>query len=165
MLLVKKSDSRKGILPFEHLCQAFVLISILLRDEALASEPEPGDSASLIHQQQQIHDRVRPAHKSHLQAEYGHPDTCVSGTDGKCRSLHVQGHLNPGRVNGSPAVVHSEAWRVIQLSSWGVSGLGYTGPRGWPSTGYGETLNTCCVHTTCFGVFELHEFHFWDAYM
>ena len=75
MLLVQKSDSHKGILPFGCLCQVFVLIFILLRDEALASEPEPGDFAGLIRQQQQKHDRVRPAHKSHLQAEYGHPDT------------------------------------------------------------------------------------------
>lgn len=84
MLLVQKSDSRKRILPFDCLCQAFVLRFILLRDEALGSEPEPGDAASLIHQQQQIHDRVRPAQESNLQAEYGHPDTWAgfqSGTD------------------------------------------------------------------------------------
>ncbi|CAM9966197.1 unnamed protein product, partial [Bubo scandiacus] len=49
----------------------FVCIFILLRDEALASEPEPGDFASFIHQQQQIHDRVKAAQESHLQAEYG----------------------------------------------------------------------------------------------
>lgn len=90
MLLVQKSDSCRGILlPFCCLCQVFFLIFILLRDEALASEPEPGDSASLIHRQQQIHDRVRPAQESHFQAEYGHPDTWDGfqpGTDSNARS-------------------------------------------------------------------------------
>lgn len=54
-------------------------------------------SASLIHQQQQIHDRVRPAQESHLQAEYGHPDIWAelqSGTDSSigaymCRDIQV----------------------------------------------------------------------------
>lgn len=75
MLLVQKSDSRKRILPFGCLCQVFVLIFISLKDEALASEPEPEDFASLIHQQQQIHERVRPGQGSNLQSEYRHPDT------------------------------------------------------------------------------------------
>lgn len=75
MLLVQKSDSRKGILPFSCLCQVFALIFILVKDEAWVSEPEPGAFASLIRQQQQIHDRMRPAQESHLQAEYIHADT------------------------------------------------------------------------------------------
>ncbi|KAF4790469.1 hypothetical protein TURU_140442 [Turdus rufiventris] len=48
----------------------FVLIFTLLRDEALASEPEPEDFATLIHQQQQTHERVRAARESNLQFEH-----------------------------------------------------------------------------------------------
>lgn len=75
MLSVQKADSYKRILPFDCLCQVFVLMFILSRDEPLASEPDPGDFDSLIHQQQQVCDRVRPAQESNLEAKHGDPDT------------------------------------------------------------------------------------------
>ena len=172
MLLVQKSDSHKGIFPFHCLCQVFVLIFTLLRDEALASEPEPGDPARVIHQQQQIHDRVRPAQENNLQAEYGHPGTWAgfcSGADSSVRPYVCMGRLSPGTVSRSPAEVHGGAWRAIQLSSCRVSVLGYTGPRSWLSTGCGEMLDTVvdCRNTVgiCFGILWYPESHLWDAYM
>lgn len=77
MLLVQKSDSHKITLAFGCLCQVFVLVFILLKDEALAREPEPEDFARLICQQQQIHEGMRPAQESNLQFEYRHCDTWV----------------------------------------------------------------------------------------